>query len=287
MRPEFEKYSLIDNYLGGKLSEQENSAFEQSMAEDSSLRQEVFDRKVVNEIIIEQRFFDIASGLRTPAGGGISRTLFSNSVKRFVGIGAAVAVILFTPYYFNKRTEEQPIENTSSPEQKSETAEIAIPLAEPQIQTAQEVTLEEQVDTLSAEPIVEEVVPEKAIETAPTIKKAKPAVATVKKKKGAKSSILEIPIDDPSAKGHQANSYVINPAKGQSWKIPMHNHKEATVTIFNKEGAEVFTSSVQQGKTTTWKGVSNEGVKQKAGKYAYLLDYGNGNIEHGHVTINP
>lgn len=292
MRPEFEKYSLIDNYLGGKLSEQENSAFEQSMAEDSSLREDVFDRKVANEIIIEKRFFDITSGLRAPAGG-ITRTLFSNSIKRFVGIGAAVAVILFTPYYFSKRAE-QPLENTSGPEQKSEVPETVTPLAEQQNQATQEVILEEQEqaneNTEAIEPSPEEqpvVVEEKAIEKTPAIKKATAVTRTVKKKKKAKSYILEIPIDDPSAKGHQANSYVFSPAKGQSWKIPMHNYKDATVTIFNKEGNEVFTSSVEQGKNNTWKGISTDGTKQKAGKYAYLIDFGNGKIEHGHVTINP
>ncbi|MDB5256248.1 MAG: hypothetical protein JWM14_943 [Chitinophagaceae bacterium] len=286
MRPEFEKYSLIDNYLGGKLSEQENSAFEQSMAEDSSLREEVFDRKVVNEILIEKRFFDITSGLRTPAG--VTRTLFSNSVKRFVGIGAAVAVILFTPYYFSKRAE-QPVENTSGPEQKSE---AVAPVIKQQEEPSQDVVLEEQVQenteavetTPEEQPVVAE---EKVIEKTPIAKKATTVAPAAKKKKKAKSYILEIPIDDPSAKGHQANSYVFNPAKGQSWKIPMHNHKEATVTIFNKEGNEVFTSSVEQGKNNTWKGTSTDGTKQKAGKYAYLLDFGNGKIEHGHVTINP
>jgi len=292
MRPEFEKYNLIDNYLGGKLSEQENSAFEQSMAEDSSLREEVFDRKVTNEIIIENRFFDITSGLRAPAGG-ITRTLFSNSVKRFVGIGAAVAVIIFTPYYFSKRTEEQPVENTSSPEQKTNAAETVAPLAEQQTQPTEEILLEEQaqenteaVETTPAEeqPLVEE---EVTVEKTPAVKNTTTVIPSAKKKKKAKSYILEIPIDDPSAKGHQANSYVFSPAKGQSWKIPMHNHKEAKVTIFNKEGNEVFSAAIEQGKNTSWKGISTDGTKQKAGKYAYLLDFGNGNIEHGHVTINP
>lgn len=287
MRPEFEKYNLIDNYLSGKLSEQENSAFEQSMAEDSSLREDVFDRKVVNEIIIEKRFFDITSGLRMPASG--TRALLSKSVKRFVGIGAAVTVILFTPYYFSKRAE-QPIENTSSPEQKSEPAEAIAPVAQQQEeQPTPEIIYEEQAqgeNTESIEPAIEEktVVEEIVVkEKTPTV--AKPAVSAKKKK--AKSSILEIPIDDPSAKGHQANSFVFNPAKGQSWKIPMHNHKEAKVTIFNKEGNEVFTAHLEQGKNTSWKGISTDGAKQKAGKYAYLLDFGNGKIEHGHVTINP
>lgn len=291
MRPEFEKYSLIDNYLGGKLSEQENSAFEQSMAEDSSLREDVFDRKVANEIIIEKRFFDITSGLRTPAPG-ITRTLFSNSVKRFVGIGAAVAVILFTPYYFSKRAEEQPVENTISPEQKSEGAETVAPLTEQQTEASQEVLLEEQeqgntepIETApQEEPLIEE---EKVVEKTPDVKKTAPAFTSAKKNKKAKSYILEIPIDDPSAKGHQANSYAFSPAKGQSWKIPMHNYKEAKVTIFNKEGNEVFSSTVEQGKNSNWKGISTDGTKQKAGKYAYLLDFGNGKIEHGHVTINP
>lgn len=285
MRPEFEKYSLIDNYLSGKLSEQENNAFEQSMAEDSSLREDVFDRKVVNEIIIEKRFFDIIGRLRVPSNA--TRTLLSKSVKRFVGIGAAVAVILFTPYYFSKRSE-QTVENTSTPEQKPQTAEAITPIVQQEV-PAPDVLLQEQTQepieviqaTPNEEPIVEEVVVAKTNSTV-----EKPVVASKKKKK-AKSYILEIPIDDPSAKGRQANSYVFNPNKGQSWKIPMHNQNAATVTIFNKEGNEVFTADILQGKNSSWNGISNEGIKQKAGKYAYLLDYGNGKIEHGHITINP
>jgi hypothetical protein len=286
MRPEFEKYSLIDNYLSGKLSEQENSAFEKSMAEDSSLREDVFDRKVVNEIIIEKRFFDITGGLRVPASG--TRSLLTKSVKRFVGIGAAVTVILFTPYYFSKRAE-QTTENTTSPEQKTETTQTISPLAEQENQPVEDVVLEEQEqapvvaeETISAETQEPEVMEEKApVVTKPAVK------ATNNKKKKAKSYILEIPIDDPSAKGHQANSYHFSPAKGQSWKITMHNHKEASITIFNKDGNEVFTGTLEQGKNTRWNGLSNDGTKQKAGKYAYLLDFGNGKIEHGHVTINP
>ncbi|MDF2455824.1 MAG: hypothetical protein K0R51_1817 [Cytophagaceae bacterium] len=284
MRPEFEKYSLIDNYLSGKLSEQENSAFEQSMAEDSSLREDVFDRKVVNEIIIEKRFFDITGGLRVPASG--TRGLLSKSVKRFVGIGAAVTVILFTPYYFSKRAE-QTTETTSSPEQKTETTQTISPLVEQENQATQDVVLEEQVqapeETASVEVKETEVIAEKA----PVVTKPVATATNNKKKKKAQSYILEIPIDDPSAKGHQANSYHFSPAKGQSWKIPMHNHKEASITIFNKEGNEVFTGTLEQGKNNRWNGLSNDGTKQKAGKYAYLLDFGNGKIEHGHVTINP
>jgi len=285
MRPEFEKYNLIDNYLSGKLSEQENSAFEQSMAEDSSLREDVFDRKVVNEIIIEKRFFDITAGLRVPASG--TRALLSKSVKRYVGIGAAVSVILFTPYYFSKRAEEPTEKTTTGTEQKSEPAEILAPVAQQEEQADPALVYEEQTQentervepTIEEQPVVEEIVVK---EKTPVVK---PVV--IAKKKKAKSSILEIPIDDPSAKGQQANSFTFNPAKGQSWKIPMHNHKEAKVTIFNKEGNEVFTSNLEQGKNTNWKGISTDGVKQKAGKYAYLLDFGNGKIEHGHVTINP
>ncbi len=286
MRPEFEKYSLIDNYLSGKLSEQENSAFEQSMAEDSSLREDVFDRKVVNEIIIEKRFFDITGGLRVPASG--TRGLFSKSLKRFVGIGAAVTVILFTPYYFSKRAEQTTENINTSPEQKTETPQTITPLVEQENEAAPNVVLEEQAPIETEETVSVEVKePEVIAEKAPAVTKPAVTATNNKKKKKAKSYILEIPIDDPSAKGHQANSYHFSPAKGQSWKIPMHNHKEASITIFNKEGNEIFTSSLEQGKNTRWNGLSNDGTKQKAGKYAYLLDFGNGKIEHGHVTINP
>jgi CHU_C Type IX secretion signal domain len=275
MRPEFEKYSLIDNYLSGKLSEQENSAFENSMAEDHTLRQEVFDRKVVHEIIIEKRFFDITTPFRLPAHG--TRALLSKSVKRFLGIGAAATVILFTPYYFSKRAE-QTIEHTATSEQKTETTQATTPSVVQQEQPAQELVLEEKVtdETVVALPVEE-------LESEVTVEKAKVAA----KKKNAKSYILEIPIDDPSAKGYQANSYTFSPAKGQSWKIPMRNYKQGAITIFNKEGNEVFSATLEQGKNASWNGQSVDGIKQKAGKYAYLMDFGNGNIEHGHVTINP
>jgi hypothetical protein len=280
MRPEFEKYSTIDDYLNGKLSDQENTAFEKSMSEDKALREEVFDRKVVNEIIIEKRFFDIASGLRTaPTGPG---SLISSSLKRFVGIGAAVIVILYTPYYFSKQSE-QAVQNTTSPEKKDEPAKV--PTATTQEQDV--VMLEEQnQENRNTEPATEEPTANTTTEEHDemTVVTKKSSVA---KKKKAKSYILEIPIDDPSAKGHSANSYSFSISKGQSWKIPVEKHSQATLTIFTKEGDEVFSSVLNTAKTNSWNGISNDGVKQKAGKYAYLLDFGKGNIEHGHVTINP
>jgi len=280
MRPEFEKYSLIDNYLSGKLSAQENNAFEKEMAEDSALREDVFDRKVVNEIIIEKRFYDIAAGLRTAPTATAS--LLSKSIKRFVGIGAAVTVILFTPYYFSKRAE-QAIENTTAPEQKTETPET---LTAPAVQetTTDAIVLEEQPQ--ANETVVPSTEENATVEEEKVVTTKKTSTATKTKKK-AKSYILEIPIDDPSAKGHGANSYTFSASKGQSWKIPVKNHPQATITIFNKQGDEVYSAELQKDKNTQWKGISNDGTKQKAGKYAYLLDFGNGDIEHGHVTINP
>ncbi|MDB5272641.1 MAG: hypothetical protein JWO58_1008 [Chitinophagaceae bacterium] len=286
MRPEFEKYNLIDNYLNGKLPAQEISAFEKELSEDAALREDVFDRKVVNEIIIEKRFYDIATGLRT-APTGVS--LLSKSLKRFVGIGAAVTVILFTPYYFSKRAE-QAVENTPAPEQQNKASEA---LTAPSVQENTNTTtlVEEQPqENENIESATEENRTAET-ETTPVEEKkvipSKKVVAPVKTKRKAKSYILEIPIDDPSAKGHAANSYTFSVSKGQSWKIPLKNHQKATITIFNKQGDEVYSAELQKDKNTTWKGLSNDGTKQKVGKYAYLLDFGNGDIQHGHVTINP
>lgn len=282
MRPEFEKYSLIDNYLSGKLTEQESSAFEKSMAEDPALREDVFDRKVVNEIIIENRFFDIAAGLRTPAS--ITQRIFSKSVKRFVGIGAAITVILFTPYYFSKRSE-QTVETSVSADQTALSSETT---ASSEESSPKEIVLEEQLQETNPADLVDSVSTpsEQSTEAikAETSTKEKTTVASTKKK--AKSYILEIPIDDPSAK-HSSNSYAFNPSKNQSWKVPMGNYKQANLTIFNKEGDEVYSASIETGKNNRWNGLSAAGMKQKAGKYTYLLDFGNGKIEHGHVTINP
>jgi hypothetical protein len=286
MRPEFEKYSAIDDYLSGKLSDQENTSFEKNMAEDPTLREDVFDRKVMNEIIIEKRFFDIASSIRTaPSNTG---SLLSNSVKRFIGIGAAITVILFTPYYFSKRSE-QAVENTSGSEQQAGKTENPSTSLDKSTATTtaveQPIMQEEQLQSgESKELVASEELPSTPVEEKVVVT-PKEKTAVTKKKKN-KSYVLEIPIDDPTAKGHQANSYSFN-LKGQGWKIPMKSHSEAVLTIFNKEGDEVYSAAIVKDKNNHWMGISNNGIKQKAGKYAYLLDFGNGDIEHGHVTINP
>lgn len=275
MRPEFETYSEIDSYLNNQLSEQDNRAFEQKMHQDPAFKELVFDRKVMHEIIIENRFFNITNTLRkTPPA---YQSLFSNTVKRFLGIGAAISVILFTPYYFvQQSTKKTPPTNYRVEETKEETSPTNI----------KEENSEKNgiaLDTNTAiTPVIE----------SPVLTEEKPVAKTgVKKsspKKVDKSYIVEIPIDDPSASTtKQVHTFSFSPSKGETWTIPLKKASHGNLKVFNQEGTEVFAVVAEKEGTNNWNGHSNQGLKLKPGKYLYVLDFGNGHLEHGHVVINP
>ncbi len=276
MRPEFETYREIDNYLNNQLSEQENIAFEQRMQENPEFKDLVFERKVMNEIIIENRFFDITSTLRKIPPG--YQSIFSDTVKRFLGIGAAITVILFTPYYFvHQRNKETLPDHFKVEGAKEETPETVVdPNTEQEIISS--------IDTSSL------LLKEPVTTTSPLVKEERIA-QTIQKaaaKKVDKSYVVEIPIDDPSASAtKEVHTFSFSPSKGEIWSIPLKKADHANLKVFNQEGAEVFALLVEKEKTNHWNGYSNQGIKLNPGKYLYVLDFGNGNIEHGHVVINP
>jgi hypothetical protein len=90
--------------------------------------------------------------------------------------------------------------------------------------------------------------------------------------------MVEIPLD------HHETS-VFNPEKGQSWTIPVEGESDAMFKVLDKAGKEVYHVKIVNGIPFEWKGVSNSGSQLEAGNYSYIIEYLDGQADHGNITI--
>jgi hypothetical protein len=75
------------------------------------------------------------------------------------------------------------------------------------------------------------------------------------------------------------------PAHGERWKFPIKANKEATVTIFNKAGIQVYTTAVSGGYPEEWDGRNNSGVELESGNYYFVIQYNPRDVVKGHISI--
>jgi hypothetical protein len=267
MRPEFEKYEEIDSYLNGKLSMQDSLAFEQQMKDDETLREEVFDRKITNEIILESRFNNIASSFGSiPVA---APKTFTKPLTWAAG-AAGIAVIASIVYYYS------PQKNTVNPVIVEDTIEQ--PLIKKQ---AIESDASENTEAIQVEK------PEEKIIAKNTDAKKEETRVDKSTQKNDNSYVVAIPIHKGNTEKTHQNTYAFSPKKGENWTIPMLEHESAILKVFTSKGTEVFSASVKKEDAPQWDGRSIENKTLEAGTYLYMLDFGKGNTEQGHVIINP
>lgn len=80
--------------------------------------------------------------------------------------------------------------------------------------------------------------------------------------------------------------YSYNPAFDGAWKIPYDEDKKAvSVKIIDKGGREVYSSHVQGGSPAEWNGESNTGSAIGVGYHTFLIEYSDGTVDKGAITI--
>lgn len=104
------------------------------------------------------------------------------------------------------------------------------------------------------------------------IKDGNQCVSEVKKEIVVKTPVKEI--DEAFA-----------PAHGERWKFPLKPSADATVTIYNKAGATVYTTHVSAGYPEEWDGRSNAGVELESGNYYFAIQYSAREVVKGHISI--
>lgn len=75
------------------------------------------------------------------------------------------------------------------------------------------------------------------------------------------------------------------PSHGERWKFPLKANAEAIVTIFNKAGAIIYSTTVSGGYPEEWDGRSNAGVELEPSNYYFVIQYNSRDLVKGHISI--
>lgn len=277
MRPAYEKYQKVDDYLNNKLSSEETMEFEKLLKEDPAFREEVYDQKLTNEIIIEKRFFDVVGSLDLAYVSTGSKAILSNSLKTVLGITVTAGIGLLAFVYLDKSAEQPKAEKKEVPAMVKETEKK--PQA-PIVENIQEEKVQEPL--IADDGKTDNVNLGKNVPAAIPAKKKAPASAPEEEVSWTEEGtyVIEIPLD-----GHNQSTYKFNPDKGEKWSIPLKGNKNAVVKILDQTGQEVHRVKVSKGLPKKWNGNVLENEILEAGNYIYLIDFGNGKMEHGYFSI--
>jgi hypothetical protein len=96
LRPDLEKYYLIDRYLANELKRDEQAAFEHRMQEDASFAQEVSEQKVLNNIILEAELKSVREQMTQDLPNITDQSFLGKHWKWF---GAGVLLLSGIVYY--------------------------------------------------------------------------------------------------------------------------------------------------------------------------------------------
>lgn len=102
MKPEYEKYDLIERYLKGELSEIERADFEQKLDTDDLLMEEVENHRAIHDLIIDQGLLELKAKMKAFDAGQTGKGYAVRILSTVVLVTSLVAVGLVV---FNKRTD--------------------------------------------------------------------------------------------------------------------------------------------------------------------------------------
>jgi hypothetical protein len=77
--------------------------------------------------------------------------------------------------------------------------------------------------------------------------------------------------------------YAFAPDRGETWEIPIRLGTSGWIKLFNRTGATVYSSSITNG--MIWNGNDNNGLSLPMGSYSFIINYDNGEIIQGQVTL--
>lgn len=101
------------------------------------------------------------------------------------------------------------------------------------------------------------------------------------------SSIQKATVAEKNCKPlvQQGAAFNINPAIGETCRIPVYTDKKGTVTIYNRGGKIIYRETNPSGDAVEWNGTDGYGALAEAGLYVYIIAYTDGTNVSGEVTI--
>lgn len=83
---------------------------------------------------------------------------------------------------------------------------------------------------------------------------------------------------------NQAVEHVFNP-NVSTWDVPNNLEKAGELDIFDKTGQRIFFRPFDKSEKITWGGTANSGELLLPGVYIYSINYSDGVVEQGRITI--
>ncbi len=83
-----------------------------------------------------------------------------------------------------------------------------------------------------------------------------------------------------------SKAYIFNPEYDRAWSVPYDRDKEpVNIAIIEKSGKIYYQSRVQNSHPEEWSGESNMGLSLGIGLYFFTIEYSDGSVDEGTVTI--
>lgn len=353
MKPEYQKYQLIDRYLNNRLTAEELHAFEQELKNDPEFHSAVELQRLTNDTILEKRFFDVIEEIESNSD---DKNNWWRS-KGFLFSCIALITSVMIVGIFNYTRENRVIVNSAEVKYSETLTEIKpsnvekIPGSgnkEVLLKATEVISTPETKDTSKIKDnfpliLVEDKKQEKEffqentsneiIDKCATIKIKGEISTTASCKDKASGSIIINGISGGKSpyrfaiKGIEnlqnnntfnnlsAGSYEIiaidaegcnaaigeaivnsiscikkenfsfNPSAGELWKFPGGNDANANLKVLNKNGIEIYNTKIINGSPSAWDGTTASGNEAESGSYIYVLEFSNGEMVQGMLSI--
>lgn len=102
--------------------------------------------------------------------------------------------------------------------------------------------------------------------------------------KDANKCIYQKAITIQSKNCKEDKEYLLNP-QFSVWEIPFNKEKNAFLKIMNKKGLTVYKQELEINSYHEWNGQTQENRLLPLGLYVYLIEYEDGEIEQGYITL--
>jgi gliding motility-associated-like protein len=314
LRPELEKYHLIDRYLDGQLSVDELDDFKVRLATDSDFYEEVEIQKMSNLVIMASGY----DKLRDKMTADIQELDRKSAIRKSVIVGGTtiflglVALWWFLPFKPSATPDlKSPVASKSIEVKKvsvfnevsSVKTNVGVQAKTPQVfvsKSATKSTNKELPKVTATQVAIASTEPSEALQTkdlAPVSVHSDHKLATTEP---LQESIVvhavplkQVQVEEVQKKEEvkkvetpkkEANKVTFHP-EFETWSLPVTDQEAFTVSIFNRGGQLMFKRNSNEGHLQEWNGTSNSGSPLDAGVYVYVIEHQNGAQETGQITL--
>lgn len=298
-----ELYDKIDLFLANKL---EDKDFDKQLANDVSLQQMVEIEKALRNAVIDHSILQTREELKS-IRKEVAQEKKQQKIGRLTGLILIVSAALLGSYFYLKNEEQTSFSDkknlVSAPEKNQESVSVTLSTEETKVkikeskaltnpQKEKVVVLENKLFTNEtskhsiSEIMQEEAKPLEQEKATPLDHSmAQKTISHLSEKPETKPEPLKTEKMTETNERKTSENHIFEPTL-ETWQIPNDHDKSGVFMVVDKTGEIVYKRTFETNEIAHWDGTSSKGTLLKAGLYGYLLDYMDGSVEQGTVTLS-